>query len=162
MICDLGLPNQKFWVRQWIGNRLKKIFEDLFFLENACACVLGLWPWPWPRAFLSLASRGSVLEKAVLGLGLGFFLCSWPWSRALCPRLHLCRTAWKPFVMLPVFNIKQASTYRLVRCKYGYAWPCLVYLTTSKAQAKQLNNLPVIIESLKYFFANLVQTLQLV
>ena len=32
-----------------------------------------LCPWPWPRAFLSLASRGSVLEKAVLGLGLGFF-----------------------------------------------------------------------------------------
>ena len=32
----------------------------------------------WPRAFLSLASRVSVLEKAVLGLGLGFFLCPWP------------------------------------------------------------------------------------
>ena len=29
------------------------------------------WTWPWPRAFLSLASRGSVLGKAVLGLGLG-------------------------------------------------------------------------------------------
>ena len=28
---------------------------------------------PWPRAFLSLASRVSVLGKAVLGLGLGFF-----------------------------------------------------------------------------------------
>ena len=72
-----------------MGDRLKKIFED-FFSENTCACVLG--PWPWPRAFLSLASRGSVLEKAVLGLGLGFFLCPWPWPwpRALCPRLHLC------------------------------------------------------------------------
>ena len=42
-----------------------------FFLENTCACVLG--PWPGPRAFLSLASRVSVLGKAVLGLGLGFF-----------------------------------------------------------------------------------------
>ena len=36
-----------------------------------------LCPWPWPRAFLSLASSGSVLGKAVLGLG--FFLCPWPW-----------------------------------------------------------------------------------
>ena len=70
MICGLGLPNQKSWVRLWIGDRLKNFFEDLF-LENTCGCVLG--PWPWPRAFLSLASRGSVLGKAVLGLGLGFF-----------------------------------------------------------------------------------------
>ena len=31
--------------------------------------------WPWPRAFLSLASRGTVLEKAVLGLGLGLETC---------------------------------------------------------------------------------------
>ena len=58
-------------------------------LESTCACVLG--PWPWPQAFLSLASRVSVLGKAVLGLGLGFFLCPWPWPRALCPRLHLCK-----------------------------------------------------------------------
>ena len=38
----------------------EKKFDD-FFLENTCASVLG----PWPR----------------------IFLC--PWSRALCPRLHL-------------------------------------------------------------------------
>ena len=50
-------------------DRLKNFCEDLFFLESTCACVLG----PWPRAFLSLASRVSVLGKAVLGLGLGFF-----------------------------------------------------------------------------------------
>ena len=68
----------------FFGDRLKNFCEDLFFfLESICACVLG----PWPRAFLSLASRVSVLGKAVLGLG--FFLC--PWPRALCPRLHLCR-----------------------------------------------------------------------
>ena len=71
----------------FVGNRLKNFCEDLFFLESTRACVLG--PWPWPRAFLSLASRVSVLGKAVLGLGLGFFLCPWPWPRALCPRLHL-------------------------------------------------------------------------
>ena len=41
-----------------------------FFLENTCACVLG--PWPWPRVFLSLTLRGSVLGRAVLGLG---FFC---------------------------------------------------------------------------------------
>ena len=47
---------------------MKNFCEDLFFfLESTCACVLG--PWPWPRAFLSLASRVSVLGKAVLGLG---------------------------------------------------------------------------------------------
>ena len=71
------------------GDRLKNFCEDLFFffLESTCACVLD----PWPRAFLSLASRVSVLGKAVLGLGLGFFLCPWPWPRALCPRFHLCK-----------------------------------------------------------------------
>ena len=36
---------------------------------------------------LSLASRGSVLEKAVLGLG--FFSSPRPWPRTLCPRLYL-------------------------------------------------------------------------
>ena len=49
-----------------------------FFWEHLRLCPWG--PWPWPRAFLSLASRVSVLGKAVLGLGLGFFLCPWPWS----------------------------------------------------------------------------------
>ena len=41
-------------------------------MENTCACILATWP----RAFLSLAWRGSVLRRAVLGLGLGFFLVS--------------------------------------------------------------------------------------
>ena len=82
----------------FFGDRLKNFCEDLFFLflESTCACVLG----PWPRAFLSLASRVSVLGKAVLGLGLGlgFFLCPWPWLRALCPRLHLCSLLMLHFV----------------------------------------------------------------
>ena len=55
----------------------------VFGLEDTCA----LCHWLWPRAFLSLASRGSVLD---LGFGLGFFLCPRPWPRALCPRLHVC------------------------------------------------------------------------
>ena len=72
VICSLGFPNQIFWLRLQIGDCLKNFFEDLFFfffLESTCGCVLG----PWPRALLSLASRGSVLGRAVLGLGLGFF-----------------------------------------------------------------------------------------
>ena len=79
------------WKTFFSGDRLKNFCEDLFFFffwRALALCVLG--PWPWPRAFLSLASRASVLGKAVLGLGLGFFLCPWPWPRALCPRLHLC------------------------------------------------------------------------
>ena len=36
------------------------------FQRTLARCVLS----PWPRAFLSLASRGSDLEKSVLGLGL--------------------------------------------------------------------------------------------
>ena len=47
-----------------------KIFYGPFFLRALPLCVLG--PWPWPRLFLSLASRGSVLEKSVLDLG---FFC---------------------------------------------------------------------------------------
>ena len=76
---------ESFFEDFFFWDCLKKNFEDLFF-ENTCACVFG--PWPWPRAFLSLASRGSVLERAVLGLGL--FLCPWPWRRASCSRLRLC------------------------------------------------------------------------
>ena len=82
-----GALEKLFGKRFFCGDRLKNFCEDLFFSESTCACVLG--PWPWPRAFLSLASRVSVLGKAVLGLGLGFFLCPCPWPRALCPRLHL-------------------------------------------------------------------------
>ena len=52
----------------------KKIFEDLFFFENTCACVRG----PWPRGGLSSEGLALALD----------FLC--PWPRALCPRLHLC------------------------------------------------------------------------
>ena len=88
-----------FWKTFFCGDRLKNFCEDLFFfLESTCACVLG--PWPWPRAFLSLASRVSVLGKAVLGLGLGFFLCPWPWPRALCPRLHLCHLQLKFYTIM--------------------------------------------------------------
>ena len=89
---------EKFFGKRVFVEIARKIFVKtfcFFFLESTCACVLG--PWPWPRAFLSLASRVSVLGKAVLGLGLGFFLC--PWPRALCPRLHLCCLCFESYIL---------------------------------------------------------------
>ena len=65
VICGLGLPNQKFWLRL-LPEKL--FWRPVFFFENTCGCVLG--PWPWPRAFLSLASRGSVLERLSLASSL--------------------------------------------------------------------------------------------
>ena len=64
-------------LEKFLGKRLFveiawKIFvKTFFFLDSTCACVHG--PWPGPPAFLSLASRVSVLGKVVLGLGLEFF-----------------------------------------------------------------------------------------
>ena len=74
---------EQFFGKRFLVEIARKIFVKtffFFFLESTCA----LCPWS-----LALASRVSVLGKAVLGLGLGFFLCPWPWPRALCPRLHL-------------------------------------------------------------------------
>ena len=89
-------------------------------LRTPLACVLG--PWPWPRAILSLASRVSVLGKAVLGLGLGFFLCPWPWPRALCPRLHLWCV-----VFTVCFCLISASRGQLTRRPYGHFCCLLVW-----------------------------------
>ena len=103
----------------FFGDRLKNFCEDLFFFffwRALALCVLGPWPW----AFLSLASRVSVLGKAVLGLGLGFFLCPWPWPRVLCPRLHLCKfgtkTRLKPsYEQLQVLNIDEIYKLEVVK-----------------------------------------------
>ena len=55
--------------------------KDLLFSWRALArCVFG----PLPRAFLSLASSGSFLEKSVLGLEFFFS----PLPRTLSPRLN--------------------------------------------------------------------------
>ena len=67
---------EKFFGKRFLVEIACKIFvKTFFFFWRALAlCVLGTWPWP--RAFLSLASRVSVLGKAVLGLGLGLgFFC---------------------------------------------------------------------------------------
>ena len=98
-----------------------------FFLENSCTCVLR--PWPCPRAFLSLASRGSVLGKAVPGLG--FFLCPWPWPLALSPRLHLW---WQwhhpPLHMLSFLYI----TFSTCQFKQVWCWDVdeMLYFTLDK------------------------------
>ena len=63
-------PEKVFW-KPCFWDRLKIFLKTFLFLENTCACVLR--PWPWPRESLSLASRVSVLGKAVLGLILEFF-----------------------------------------------------------------------------------------
>ena len=46
------------------------VWAKTFFPQNNCVWCLG----PRPSVFLSLASRGSVLGKSVLGLCLGFFM----------------------------------------------------------------------------------------
>ena len=61
---------EKFFGKRFFVEIAWKIFVKTFFFgEHLRLC-------PWPRAFLSLASRVSVLGKAVLGLGLGFFFVS--------------------------------------------------------------------------------------
>ena len=130
MLCGLGPPNQKSWLRLcsrthfevlgldlkayrsskmpcpqertalffdllkmgqghdlfFLRLKLRRKFEiflrkDLFFWRTLARCVLGLWPWP--RAFLSLASRESILGKSVVNLGFFSYPWSWPWPRAL-------------------------------------------------------------------------------
>ena len=63
---------EKFFGKRFFVKIAWKIFVKTFFFffgEHLHSCP---WSLPWPRAFLSLASRVSVLEKAVLGLG---FFC---------------------------------------------------------------------------------------
>ena len=57
-------------------------------------CVFG--PWSWHRPLMPMASKWSVLEKSVLGLGLRFFLCRCPWRGTLYSRIHLCYLRCQP------------------------------------------------------------------
>ena len=73
VICGLGLPNQKYWLRLEIGDCLKNFFED-FFLRTlaAVSLVLGFGlehSCPWPRIFLGSLALASDFF-GVLGLGL--------------------------------------------------------------------------------------------
>ena len=89
----LWSPWKIFWKTFFSGDRLKNFCEDLFFFWRALALeslVLGLGlehSCPWPRECLS-----SERLSLALALASDFFLCpwTWPWPRALCPRLYLC------------------------------------------------------------------------
>ena len=61
------------WRTPVILRKICKRFgrRTFFFGDHLQNCVLSLRPWP--LEFLSLASRGSVLAKLVLGLGVGLF-----------------------------------------------------------------------------------------
>ena len=67
-----------------------------FFWRGTCACVLG--PWPWPRAFLYLASRVSVLGKAVLGPWIFFVSLASSLVSSTPPLIiiHAFAWYWKP------------------------------------------------------------------
>ena len=79
VICGLGLSNQKFWLRQQIGDCLKNFIKDLFFFWRTLAAVslvLGLGlehSCPWPREGLSSERLSLALASdffCVLSLGL--------------------------------------------------------------------------------------------
>ena len=80
---------RNYYFRITIKNLTNCIILKTFALKNnekfADHNLEKLCPWS-----LALASRGSVLEKSVHGLGLRFFSSPWPWPRRLCSRLHLC------------------------------------------------------------------------
>ena len=104
VICGLGSPIETSGYA-YKREIVWKTFLKTFFLENTCGCVLG--SWPWPRAFLSLASRESVLGKAVLGLGLGLgFFCVLGLGLELCV---LDSTSAKKYAKLPVFSAFEAD-----------------------------------------------------
>ena len=86
----------------------EKYFWRPFLFRRTLAPVLGPWPW----AFLSLASGGSVLGKAVLGLNLGFFFVSlalassrrvariWKRGGAILKEWEVCKRPWLEFSLI--------------------------------------------------------------
>ena len=59
LTCPRLKDSTIFLIVKILWSAWKIFVKTFFFLESTCACVLG--PWPWLRAFLSLASRVSVL-----------------------------------------------------------------------------------------------------
>ena len=89
--------------------------KTFFFFWRALALVslvLGLGlehSRPWPRKCLSS-------ERLSLALASDFFLCSWPWPRALCPRLHL----WLVGYVMVGFRIMQPNRSQ-IKCPLSTA-----------------------------------------
>ena len=116
-----------FW--RWSEKFLWRLF--FFFFWRALALVflvLGLGlehSCPWPRECLSSERLSLALASdffCVLGFGLGlrFFLCPWPWPRALCPRLHLwCEAS--------TLSCRQVSRWQLdfktYKVLFAVSWP---------------------------------------
>ena len=76
-------PEKSFW-RPFLFRSPEKKFWRPFFWEHLRLC-------PWSLAS-SIPALG--LERVFPRKDYPWpqtFLCSWPWPRALCPRLHLCR-----------------------------------------------------------------------
>ena len=105
LACPRLEDSSMFWIVKILWSAWK-IFGKRFFVGIAWKIFVKTFSWrpfffffgehlrlcPWSLALASsipVRGRVSVLGKAVLGLGLGFFLCPWPWPRALCSRLHL-------------------------------------------------------------------------
>ena len=84
---------EKLWrpfLFPWIGDCLKKNFQDLFSFGDCLKMYF--FGWPFFEEHLRLCPWSLALSFPVLGLEMvcprkG---CPWPWPRALCPRLHLC------------------------------------------------------------------------
>ena len=69
VICGLGFPQSKILGTPMNWRSPKKIFLKTFFLENACACVLGLGLehfCPWPREVLSLERLSLALASSLV------------------------------------------------------------------------------------------------
>ena len=67
------------------GDRLKKLFEDIFYFLRSLAPA---------SLVLALSIPVLCLERVCTRKGCPWpriFLDPWPWPRRLCPRLHLCR-----------------------------------------------------------------------
>ena len=68
VVKSLWSAKKFFWKTVFSGDRQKKNFEDLFFGEHLRLCS-----WSLASSIPVLGLRGSVLGRAVVGLGLGFF-----------------------------------------------------------------------------------------
>ena len=116
--CDLwfGPPYKSKILATPINWRLlEKLFLKTFFWRTLApvSLILGLeHSCPWPREGLSS-------KRLSLALTSDFFLCPWPWPRALCPRLHLCNLVSRIKYYQPKFLIFLAiSLFVYIRVTY--------------------------------------------
>ena len=85
-VCEKKFED--IWENAWIFRKNYKFLDRRPFLFLEITFALRPWCLALASSIPVLGLKGSLLGRAVLGLGLGIFLC--PWPRALCPPLHLC------------------------------------------------------------------------